>query len=74
MQVDLIYFKSTGKFYAHGSYDTSLTDLGDIWLEVDRMHEEGNLPGLARGSRGWIISVRVPAHPHDHPKLLMGDR
>jgi hypothetical protein len=72
MKVKLIYFKSdTGKYYAEGSYDTKVDDLYDIWDEVEQMAKIRKLPGLSEGSYGWIISVDVPDHPHNHPKLIL---
>lgn len=71
MLVKLDYFKPSGKWYADGSYRTRREDLGDIWREVEDLQRAGKLPGLCAGSSGWIISVQVPDHPHDHPHLVM---
>lgn len=71
MRVELTYFKRTGKYYSEGEYSTDWADLGDIWAEVRRMNSEGHLPGLVEGSVGWIILVSVPAHHHDHPRLIL---
>jgi hypothetical protein len=59
MKVVVTYFKPTGKYYSTEEYTTSTVALCDIWEEV-----------VARGLFGMIALVRVPEHPHDHPKLL----
>jgi hypothetical protein len=74
MTVELIYFKPhSGKYYAHGSYQTKLTSLSEIWSEVASLRMNGKLPGIAESSsmQEFIVSVAVPDHPDNHPKLIV---
>jgi hypothetical protein len=71
MKVKLIYFKPSGKFYADGGYDTTLTNLWDIWGEVEEMLLRGLLPDMVEGAREFIMYVEVPEHPHNHPHLII---
>lgn len=74
MEVKLTYFKHRGKYYAEGVLDLpNSMDLQAIWDEVGRLNREGGLPGLVETSTNWIISVDVPDHPHNHPRLVMPD-
>ena len=70
MRVKLTYFKWSGKYYTNGQYDTKLTSLLDIWNEVVHKQEAGHLPGLAQEAREFLILVRVPTHPHNHPHIF----
>lgn len=69
--VKLIYFKASGKFYASGSYVSSMVNLFEIWEEVEQFQRDGKLPGLVEGARMPIIWVKVPMHPHRHPHLVI---
>ena len=71
MRVELDYFKNNGKYYTSGSYDTDLEDLTDIWSEIRSMGARQVLPGLHIGHSEVIVSVDVPNHPHNHPKLII---
>ncbi len=68
MKVELIYFKSTGKYYTEGEYETEKPQLYEIWDEVQSLRKTKSLPGILGDE--WIILVNVPGHPHEHPKLL----
>ena len=70
MLVKLTYFKDTGKYYTSGEYETVQSDLGDIWDEVRAMGRTKTLPGLCQGHSDFIVSVVVPDHPHQHPRLI----
>lgn len=71
MRVELDYFKNNGKYYTSGSYDTDLEDLTDIWSEIRSMGERQVLPGLHIGHSEVIVSVDVPNHSYNHPKLII---
>jgi len=75
MKVNLTYFKASGKYYAKGDYITHLSPedgLFKIWLEVEDMFERHVRPGLINGPIGdYIVAVKVPEHPHDHPRLMI---
>lgn len=69
-KVQLTYFRTTGKYYTEGEFETSAQHLWHIWAEVDRMRLEKTLPGLIKGHSPFIVLVEVPNHEHDHPILL----
>lgn len=71
MKVKLTYFKPSGKYYSEGEYDTELSDLYEIWLEVHVKRFAQCLPGLIAGHSEYIVSVDVPEHPHNHPHLCV---
>lgn len=70
--VKLTYFKRNGKYYCDGEYEALVGfSLLNIWDQVERRRESGNLPGLAHGAgREFIILVQAPDHPNAHPKLI----
>ena len=74
LTVKLTYFKDTGKYYTHGEYETEYKPLGKIWDEVRDMADEQRLPGLNAGHSDFIISVDVPGHKHEHPRLIIPER
>lgn len=67
-KVQLIYFRSTGKFLATVGVTIKHDDLVEIWSEIDEMRRLGRLPGLRPGAgRDLFIVVDVP----DHPKRVL---
>ncbi len=70
-KVILTYFKQSGKYYSEGTYESDCEAIHNIWDEVEAFNKSGTLPGLCKGSSGWIILVNVPGHPHDHPRLIL---
>lgn len=72
--VKCTYFKDTGKYYADGETRMDLLAISDAWDYIREKNKNGGLPGLVESSRGWIILVEVPDHPHSHPKLILPDR
>ena len=79
MKVELVYFTPRGKYYTTASYDTMKVHLWEVWEEVVRMRDSGDLPGLIKRTAdnpnfdevAAIISVDVPKHPHRHPNLIV---
>ena len=71
MKVYLTYFKSTGKFYSEGSYESNKEHLFEVFQEVRAMADVGMLPGLAPGHGNYFVSVSVPDDPNDHPHLVI---
>lgn len=68
------YFKpDTGKYYSSGEMQMALPtgQMSDAWDAVRLSNTHGGLPGLDKLSKGWIVLVDVPTHPHDHPKLIL---
>ncbi len=63
-EVQLIYFRPTGKFLAAAETTIGHETLVEIWEEVDDMRRLGRLPGLRPGAgRDLFIVVDVPDHP-----------
>jgi hypothetical protein len=56
MKVQLTYFKSGGKYYSDGEYETEKEQLWEIWDEIREMLKKGKKPGF---------------HKHEHPRLIM---
>jgi hypothetical protein len=73
LEVQLTYFKQSGKYYEHGTFIVDATmSLLDIWNRVHKMRDDGRLPGLVEGAGcEFIILINVPGHEHEHPRLLM---
>jgi hypothetical protein len=68
--VKLTYFKDSGKYYSGGTYPSEQKDLWEIFTEVRRMVETGELPGLCKGAK-FTTLIDVPDHPHNYPHLVM---
>ena len=70
--VKLIYFDRHGKFKYSGSYVSDKENLFEIWNEILEAKYSGDpMPGLICSGREFIISVKVPTHPHKHPRLIV---
>lgn len=67
LNVHLIYFKPTGKYYSEGLYETKLVNMFEIYDEVEKMKIH---PALSYKWDG-IILVEVPEHPNNCPKLII---
>lgn len=70
--VKLTYFNRNGKFKYEGAYVSNQEQLFDIWDEIKEAKYSGNpMPGLTCSGEEFIISVKVPMHPHRHPHLIV---
>jgi hypothetical protein len=71
--VNLVYYKQTGKYHTEASFETDAAlEIFEIWQQVKDMRDYGCLPGLVEGAgRGYIISIDVPGHRNEHPRLMM---
>lgn len=74
IQVHLQYFKHTGKYYADGEMEVP-GDMAmyEIFKLVRKRQREGNLPGVNRPGDYYIV-VDVPAHPHNHPAIILPEK
>lgn len=72
MKVQLTYFKSIGKYYSSGEYETEEESLIEIWHEIRGMLKQGIRPGLTDGHDGFHVLVNVARHEHEHPRLMLG--
>jgi len=71
MQVNLTYFKPSGKYYCEGHYESQQREIWEIFDEVRMLRNCGLLPGLAAGAKDYHITVDVPNHPHSYPALIL---
>jgi len=69
-EVELTYFKQSGKYYTSDSYISEKSSLLDIWEEVREMIRNKNLPGLIEGADEFIVLINVPYHTHNYPHLF----
>jgi hypothetical protein len=72
-KVNLTYFKTSGKYYSEGEYNSVLEELYEIWYEVLTMSNDGILPGLVKAKRNpreFYILIDVPDHPDRHLHLI----
>lgn len=72
-EVNLTYFRKSGKYYTEGKYTSYKQHLFEIWEEVANLRNNGKLPGLIEGSKEYNILIEVPKHPHAHPTIIMLD-
>src|SRR4029077_5418505 len=71
-QVQLSYFRQTGKFLAAATMTTSREAIVEIWADVNDMRRLGRLPHLRPGTgRDLFIVVDVPDHPQRSPHMVM---
>jgi hypothetical protein len=67
-KVQLIYFRSTGKFLTHAYTTIDREELSEIWEEIHELRRIGQLPGLRpKAGRDLLILVDVI----DHPKRVL---
>jgi hypothetical protein len=57
VNVKLIYFKASGKYYSEGDINLETTDFYSTIKTIRQLREEGNLPGLVRGAKDFIILI-----------------
>jgi hypothetical protein len=69
LEVELQYFKPSGKYYSSGSYITSKSQMFEIFDEVREKMGRGALPDLVPGAR-YMCHVSVPNHPNNHPQIV----
>lgn len=72
-RVFLTYFKRSGKYYSNGEYFSDKTSLLDIWAEVEKMRDVGQLPGLTERPEGdyeFMVLIEAKKHPMAHPRIL----
>ena len=70
MQVNLTYFKPSGKYYSSGDFFVPLSiHLFEVFEMVRKMQFESKLPGI--NGNEWNVLIGVPDHPHNHPHLLL---
>jgi len=70
-KVELTYFRPSGKYYSEGHFETTETDLYNIWNTVEILSESKTLPGLTLDHSEYIVLVEVPDHPYNHPHLVL---
>ena len=71
-KVELCYYKTSGKYYAHGEYVSDKEAIHAIFTEAVELVRSGKGPGLVEGaSKQFYAAVTVPDHPHEHPFLIV---
>ncbi len=71
-RVELMYFRTTGRFYGTGSFETLRQTMPDIWDEVVEMRMLGALPQLRpKSGRRFYIVITVAGPPGTVPCLLI---
>jgi hypothetical protein len=73
MQVNLVYFKDSGKFYSERSYESKKTQVWQVFEEVQQMYNEKRLPGLVEGAQ-FITLIDYIDHKDSHPHLILGEQ
>jgi hypothetical protein len=69
--VTIQYFKSSGKYYSTGEYETEHTHMQDVFDEVRQFQLEGKLPGLVEGGgKSFTIYVNADDHPNGYPAVI----
>lgn len=70
-QVNLTYFKDTGKYYSTGKYISQCWDMFQIFEEVGEKMKARKLPDLVEGHSNFHTTIDVPDHPYNHPHLFL---
>lgn len=71
-QVQLSYFRPTGKFLTAATTTSSRAALHEIWADVNEMRRLGRLPNLRPGTgHDLFVVVDVPDHPQRTPHMVM---
>lgn len=71
-EVQLIYFRPTGKYLSRAKTVIAYDSIVKIWEEIDEMRRLGRLPGLRpNAGRDLFILIDVPDHPQRVLHLVM---
>lgn len=71
-EVQLVYFRPTGKYLTHARTVIAFEEIEQIWEEIHEMRRIGRLPGLRpNAGRDLFVVVDVPDHPRRVPHLVM---
>ena len=73
MLVKLTYFKRSGKLYTSGAYNTKLVYAFEIYQEVAKMRQMGELPGLQPSPHQINFVVLVEPIDNGVPQLIGAD-
>lgn len=69
--IELMYFRSNGRFYTSGIYETNKESMKEVVEEVRDMHKNGNLPELTPGDGSeFIVVINTENHPNGYPALI----
>jgi len=70
--IKVTYFKQSGKFYAEGEYETSLSYMFEVFREFEEMLKKGIRPGLVNGHSNFIAVLDCEGHPKGYPAAFVG--
>jgi hypothetical protein len=68
---NLIYFKTSGKYYTEAEYVPISQSYYDAIEEVRNLKEKGELPGLVKGATEFNILINLLHDPDDVPYLII---
>jgi hypothetical protein len=71
MKVNLIYFTDNGCFHSEAMYESEKEQVWEVFEQVQRLYNEGCLPGLIDGLR-LITLVDQVEHKDSHAHLILG--
>lgn len=60
MDVELTYFKQSGKYYSQGILQVTTDKAWEIYEIVRRLLNEKRLPGLIEGHSNFTVHVNIP--------------
>ena len=73
--INLLYFKSSGKFYTECWFDMAFDpDNPHMFQVIDRiknMFQNGDYPGLASSKNDFIVYVNSPDYEYNVPSIII---
>ena len=70
-KINLIYFKSSGKYYETSSFQTNKAYMFEVFDQVKELKAAAKLPGLISGDWDGPILVNSDDHPNAYPGLIL---
>ena len=65
------YFKTSGKYYASGEYETTHELMHNVFEEFEDMLKRGKRPGLVNGHSGFTAVLNCNRHPMGFPGMFI---
>ena len=67
-EIELQYFKPSGKYYTSGTYSTSHIQMYKVHEEVEKMKKDNKLPGITGNE--FTIYINAEKHPNGLPIII----